>query len=171
MATKNTKTIAKRKPLGRKAAPSKPARKPASPKPAARKAAAPGPAVKVKKETPTVAPQNSPTDSSPAAEEAPAADEAPMASQPTADDVHDKRIAAAPIWKKLKERGFVKDGRDELCDACQHWTRGVYRLQSRRIGGRDLEWCWWCGLARSWRCPVGQPRVEEAHFDLQAFLS
>ncbi|MBP6631737.1 MAG: hypothetical protein KBG28_13905 [Kofleriaceae bacterium] len=75
------------------------------------------------------------------------------------------------LRRALVKRGFKHD--DPLgheCAGCGEFAVVRYVLQSR-LGGRDIDLCIRCGLARSWSRRAGtEDREEEAEFDLIRFL-
>jgi len=82
---------------------------------------------------------------------------------------------ASPEIEALR-RGLAKRGikKDDLyfheCTACNERAVEKYVLISR-LGGRDIDLCVMCGLARSWTRKAGsEERTEEPNFDLKVFL-
>jgi hypothetical protein len=72
---------------------------------------------------------------------------------------------------KLKKRGFHQD--DVLlheCSTCKAKAVVIFVIAGRS-GGRDIQICTECGVARSWRSGAGlMERVEDDGFDLRAFV-
>jgi hypothetical protein len=77
------------------------------------------------------------------------------------------------LERALLKRGFKRDDpQPHECPACGQ--RGVikYATLNAQIGGRSIEWCHACGVARSWRRPGGdEERREDPTFDLEKFLA
>jgi hypothetical protein len=71
---------------------------------------------------------------------------------------------------KLRKRGFITDGHREHCEACGQSGVSIFRLVGR-TGGRDIHWCMACGKQRSFRRSSADQLVEDADFDLAAFLA
>ena len=72
---------------------------------------------------------------------------------------------------KLSKRGFRRD--DVFyhhCEACKEQAVATYIIAGKS-GGRDIQLCLACGVARSWRSVAGlESRQEDVGFDLRAFL-
>lgn len=85
--------------------------------------------------------------------------------------IDDRDIEIAKVHKKLKDRGFVKNGVNAVCPTCNLQAVGLYELQHPKMGGRSIEWCMHCDTARSWKRPAGKPRFEDAPFNLYEFLA
>ncbi len=78
---------------------------------------------------------------------------------------------AAPIRKKLKERGFKPSDRVQICETCEEYAEEAWSLKGGEgMGGRDLKYCMNCGRSRSWKGALGGSRVSEEPFDLLKFL-
>lgn len=75
------------------------------------------------------------------------------------------------IRRALAKRGIKKDDLYfHECTGCSQRSVEKYVLISR-LGGRDIDLCVMCGLARSWTRKGGsEDRTEEANFDIKAFL-
>ena len=74
--------------------------------------------------------------------------------------------------RALAKRGFkAHDPLRHICETCGEQAIEKYSLQSK-LGGRDIDLCLACGVARSWsRRRAGyEEREEEPGFDLVAFL-
>jgi hypothetical protein len=75
------------------------------------------------------------------------------------------------LRRALGKRGFkVDDPLRHQCGGCNEHAVERYVLQSK-LGGRDIDLCLACGVARSWsRRGNTAEREEEAGFDLAKFL-
>lgn len=72
----------------------------------------------------------------------------------------------------LIKRGFkADDPYFHECAACNVRAIKKFTLQSK-LGGRDIDLCMACGVARSWsrRRSAAEERAEDEGFDLVAFL-
>jgi hypothetical protein len=71
----------------------------------------------------------------------------------------------------LRKRGFKQtDVLLHECSACKERAVAIYAIIGRS-GGRDIQLCLACGVARSWRSVAGlEGRSEDVGFDLRAFL-
>ena len=72
---------------------------------------------------------------------------------------------------KLKKRGLTRDPIPVGCDACGVRAVFLYATKQTNIGGRTISWCHACQHERGWRRPGGGDQVEDADFDLEAFLA
>lgn len=77
----------------------------------------------------------------------------------------------ATLEYKLTKRGFRRD--DVFlhdCKDCKECAVLTYVIAGKS-GGRDIQLCQACGVARSFRSGAGlEDRVEDVGFDLRAFL-
>lgn len=76
------------------------------------------------------------------------------------------------LQHRLGKRGFrLIDALPHQCPACGERAVARYAIAGK-AGGRDIELCAACGAARSWqKAPGLEQRVEDAGFDLRAFLA
>jgi hypothetical protein len=76
------------------------------------------------------------------------------------------------LERALLKRGFKRDDpRPHECPSCGE--RAVFKyVIAGMTGGRDIDWCHACGVARSWRRSGGEEeRREDPKFDLEKFLA
>jgi hypothetical protein len=75
------------------------------------------------------------------------------------------------IEYKLNKRGFKRnDVFFHACEKCNEQAVVIFAILGRS-GGRDIQICQACGVARSWRSVAGmEAREEDTTFDLDAFL-